>query len=124
VFGLIATNLSYEKTGGFSPAIVFTAAGAGLLIGLVVWFCYRPSGRGKFPDVSDQGTFLGRFLALVSSCFFWLPVIGLFLSGWAVFINRRRSAGWSWIVSRIAFVLAVLWSGVFVALLLFVVPKH
>jgi hypothetical protein len=118
VFGSLAAYASFEREGQVSPTIALGGAAAGLFIGTIVWLCDRPSGRGKSLDVADQGTFVGRFLALLSGFLFCLPFIGLFLSGWAVYLNRRRSAGWPWLVSRVTFALAALLTVVFVVLLL------
>jgi hypothetical protein len=117
VFGGLAAYVSYENEGRVSPTIALGGAAAGLAIGAIVWLCDRPSGRGKSLDVGDQGTFVGRFLALLSGFLFCIPIVGLLLSGWAVFLNRRRSAGWPWLVSRVTFALAAVLSAAFVVLL-------
>lgn len=108
VIGLMSAYASYESEGRVSPTITLCGAAVGLALGTVVWLCDRPSGRGKSLDVTDQGTFIGRFLALLSAFLFFLPIVGLCLSGWAVFLNRRRGVGWPWLVSRVAFALASL----------------
>ena len=91
---------------------VYGGLAAGLAIGTIVWLCDRPSGRGQSLDVTDQGTFVGRLLALLSRFLFFLPVVGLVFTGIALYVNRRRSAGWPWLVSRITFALSALLSAV------------
>jgi hypothetical protein len=118
VFGGLAAYVSFENEGQVSPVVAFVGAAVGLAIGTVVWLCDRPSGRGVAGDVGDQGTFFGRFVALLSALMFWLPLVGLLLSGWAAYLNRRRSAGWPWVVSRVALALAALVSVAIAVLML------
>jgi hypothetical protein len=46
------------------------------------------------------------------------------LAAAAVFANRRREAGWPWLVSRIAFVLAALISAMLLITLLLDRPRN
>jgi hypothetical protein len=124
VFATIAAYLSYKETSAVSPALAFGAAVFGLMVGTVVWVCDRPSGRGGRLDVSDQGTMPGRFLALASLFISCIPFLGAIISGWAVFTNRRRTAGWPRAVSQFAFALALLWSAVCTVLILLSGPKR
>ena len=119
VVGLLAALASCQSPEGFSLTVTLLGVATGFLLGMVLWFCDRPSGRGDFLDVSDQGSFMGRFFALLSCLFFCLPIVGVILSSLAVLTNWRRKAGWPWLVSRITFVIALFLSGTFaVALLL------
>ena len=108
--GLLAAGAS-SKTAS-TDMLVWVPGGltVGLLIGGLVWLCDRPSGRGEALDVTDQGTFIGRVLAVLSALLFCLPYVGLVLAVGSVLANWRRRAGWPWLVSRIAFVLTALLS--------------
>lgn len=123
ILGVMLAWATAQSEKGFSWPATLIAAGCGFILGLVVWLCDKPSGRGKRLDVTDQGSFAGRFLALLSLVLFCLPFVGLVFASCAVFANWRRGSGWPWLVSRLAFALAFLLTAWFLSALLLADPK-
>ncbi len=106
--GAIFLTISLKDQGKIVPELIGAGVGIGLVLGGLVWLCDRPSGRGTGLDVADQGTFIGRALAILSLFCCIFPIVGLGLSSIALWNNRRRNVGWPWRISWIAFGIAML----------------
>jgi hypothetical protein len=102
----------------------------GLLLGCLIWFLDPPPTtttefgrrpRHNYIEVLDNssaphGTFVTRFLALLSVVLCWAPFVGLVLAIPAVVLNRR-ARGWPRIVSWVGLALSAVVTALLVVIL-------